>query len=44
MITDPTLTRIGEAVTLHHHQGQRAAAHEMFTQIWSPTSGRRRPG
>ncbi|MGW5751498.1 tetratricopeptide repeat protein [Nocardia rhamnosiphila] len=39
MITDPTITRIGEAVTLHHHQGQRAAAHEMFTQIWDDIGG-----
>lgn len=39
MITDPTITRIGEGVTLHHHQGQRAAAHEMFTQIWDDIGG-----
>ncbi|MGW6332593.1 hypothetical protein [Nocardia rhamnosiphila] len=39
MITDPTITRIGEAVTLHHHRGQRAAAHEMFTQIWDDIGG-----
>lgn len=39
MITDPILTRIGEAVTLHHHQGQPAAAHEMFAQIWDDIGG-----
>lgn len=39
MITDPTITRIGEGVTLHHHQGQRAAAHEMFARIWDDIGG-----
>ncbi len=34
MITDPTLVRIGEAAQLHHGQGEREAAQQMFTQIW----------
>jgi tetratricopeptide (TPR) repeat protein len=39
MITDPTLVRIGEAVALHHHQGQRAAARHLFSQIWDEIGG-----
>lgn len=39
MITDPTLTRIGEAVDLHHHRGRREAAREMFTRIWDEIGG-----
>ncbi|WP_165978356.1 hypothetical protein [Actinomadura darangshiensis] len=34
MTTDPTLTRIGQAVELHHHRGQREAARDLFAQIW----------
>lgn len=34
MITDPTITRIGQGVELHHHQGQRESARDLFTQIW----------
>lgn len=39
MITDPTLVRIGEAVQLHHHQGQREAARHLFSQIWDEIGG-----
>jgi hypothetical protein len=38
MITDPTLTRIGEAVQLSH-QGERQAARELFDQIWEEIGG-----
>jgi tetratricopeptide (TPR) repeat protein len=38
MITDPTLTRIGEAVQLNH-QGERQAARELFDQIWEEIGG-----
>jgi hypothetical protein len=39
MITDPTIARIGEGVTLHHHQGQREAARDVFAQIWDDIGG-----
>ncbi|TDD12788.1 hypothetical protein E1292_00540 [Nonomuraea deserti] len=39
MITDPTITRIGQGVELHHHQGQREAARDLFTQIWGDIGG-----
>ncbi|TDD48522.1 hypothetical protein E1286_15365 [Nonomuraea terrae] len=39
MITDPTITRIGQGVELHHHQGQREAARDLFTQIWDDIGG-----
>jgi tetratricopeptide (TPR) repeat protein len=39
MITEPTLTRIGRGVELHHHQGQREAARDLFTQIWDDIGG-----
>ncbi len=39
MTTDPTLTRIGQAVELHHHQGQREAARDLFAQIWDDIGG-----
>ncbi|MBP5941928.1 hypothetical protein [Streptomyces acidiscabies] len=39
MITDPTILRIGHAVELHHHQGQRAAARDLFTEIWADIGG-----
>ncbi|MFD9701701.1 hypothetical protein [Lentzea sp. NPDC059081] len=39
MITDPTLTRIGEGVELHHHRGQRDAARDLFAQIWDDING-----
>ena len=34
MNTDPTLTRIGRAVELHHGQGRRAAARDLFAEIF----------
>ncbi|GAA2399098.1 hypothetical protein GCM10010191_02420 [Actinomadura vinacea] len=39
MITDPTLTRIGEGVELHHHRGQRETARDLFAQIWDDIGG-----
>ncbi|SEG69801.1 Tetratricopeptide repeat-containing protein [Thermomonospora echinospora] len=39
MTTDPTMTRIGQAVELHHHQGQREAARDLFAQIWDDIGG-----
>ncbi|MFI5912245.1 hypothetical protein [Dactylosporangium sp. NPDC051541] len=39
--TDLTLARIGEAVALHHGQGQRAAARAMFAEIWADIGGER---
>lgn len=39
MITDPILTRIGEAAALNHHQGQRDAARDLFTQVWEDIGG-----
>jgi len=40
-MTDPTLTRIGQAVELHHGRGERAAARELFAQIWAEIGGER---
>ncbi|SIR89224.1 tetratricopeptide repeat protein [Micromonospora avicenniae] len=39
MISDATLTRINEAVQLHHHQGRREAARDLFAQIWDEIGG-----
>jgi hypothetical protein len=39
MITDPTITRIGQGVELHHHRGQREAARDLFVQIWDDIGG-----
>ncbi|GAA3805828.1 hypothetical protein GCM10022226_27410 [Sphaerisporangium flaviroseum] len=39
MTTDPTMTRIGHGVELHHHQGQREAARALFAQIWDDIDG-----
>ncbi|MEU4678975.1 tetratricopeptide repeat protein [Micromonospora sp. NPDC023737] len=39
MISDATLVRINEAVQLHHHQGQREAARDLFAQIWDEIGG-----
>lgn len=36
---DPTMTRIGRGVELHHHQGQREAARDLFAQIWDDIGG-----
>jgi hypothetical protein len=34
MIADATLARINQGVQLHHHQGQRETARDLFAQIW----------
>jgi hypothetical protein len=39
MITDPTIVRIGQAVELHHHRGQREAARDVLAQIWDEIGG-----
>ncbi|MEU4540262.1 tetratricopeptide repeat protein [Streptosporangium sp. NPDC023825] len=39
MTADPTMTRIGQGVELHHHQGRREAARELFAQIWDDIGG-----
>lgn len=39
MTADPTMTRIGQGVELHHHQGQREAARDLFAQIWDDIGG-----
>lgn len=39
MTADPTMTRIGQGVELHHHRGQREAARELFAQIWDDIGG-----
>jgi hypothetical protein len=39
MTTDPTMARIGQGVELHHHQGKREAARELFAQIWDDIGG-----
>jgi hypothetical protein len=39
MTADPTMTRIGQGVELHHHQGLRDAARELFAQIWDDIGG-----
>ncbi|MBM0279384.1 tetratricopeptide repeat protein [Micromonospora tarensis] len=39
MITDETLARINQGVQLHHHQGQRQAARDVFAQIWDEIGG-----
>ncbi|NUW37934.1 hypothetical protein HTZ77_42040 [Nonomuraea sp. SMC257] len=39
MTPDPTMTRIGQGVELHHRRGRRDAAREMFAQIWEDIGG-----
>jgi hypothetical protein len=39
MVTDPILVRIGEAVALHHHQGQREAARLLMSRLWDEVGG-----
>jgi hypothetical protein len=41
MITDPILVRIGEGVQLHHGRGRRAAARDLFAQVWDEIGGER---
>jgi hypothetical protein len=40
-MTDPTLTRIGQAVELHHVRGEREAARESFALLWEEIGGER---
>ncbi|GAA2802556.1 hypothetical protein GCM10010522_20360 [Kribbella solani] len=35
MTADPTIARIGEGVDLHHRQGKRDAARELFARLWT---------
>jgi hypothetical protein len=39
MITDPTITRIGQGVEAHHHRGQRETTRHLFAQIWDEIGG-----
>lgn len=39
MIIDETLARINQGVQLHHHQGRREAARDVFAQIWDEIGG-----
>ncbi|MEV4832938.1 tetratricopeptide repeat protein [Nonomuraea sp. NPDC049486] len=39
MTTDPTMARIAQGVELHHQQGQRDAARDLFAQIWDDIGG-----
>ncbi|MBO4274653.1 tetratricopeptide repeat protein [Microbispora triticiradicis] len=39
MEADPTMARIGQAVELHHGQGQREAARDLFARIWDDIGG-----
>ncbi|MDI6104234.1 hypothetical protein QLQ12_37150 [Actinoplanes sp. NEAU-A12] len=41
MVTDATLARIGHGVELHHSQGRREAARELFARIWDEIGGER---
>ncbi|MEO3746558.1 tetratricopeptide repeat protein [Plantactinospora sp. B5E13] len=39
MISDATLVRINEGVQLHHQQGRREAARDLFAQVWDEIGG-----
>jgi tetratricopeptide (TPR) repeat protein len=41
MVSDATLARINQGVQLHHVQGERAAARDVFTRIWDEIGGER---
>ncbi|MFI6066858.1 tetratricopeptide repeat protein [Micromonospora sp. NPDC051227] len=41
LTADVTLARINEGVQLHHGQGQREAARDLFTQMWDESGGER---
>ncbi|MEU4400170.1 tetratricopeptide repeat protein [Micromonospora orduensis] len=41
MTTDDTLLRVNEGVQLHHQQGRRVAARDLFAQIWADIGGER---
>lgn len=38
-MTDATLARIGHAVQVHHGEGRRDAARELFAEIWADIGG-----
>ncbi|BCJ60081.1 tetratricopeptide repeat protein [Micromonospora endophytica] len=39
MVVDAALARINEGVQLHHGQGQREAARDLFAQLWDEIGG-----
>ncbi|MBB2947863.1 hypothetical protein FB565_007634 [Actinoplanes lutulentus] len=39
MVTDQVLARIGQGVSLHHHQGSRDAARVLFAEVWDEIGG-----
>ncbi|MEU4834773.1 hypothetical protein [Streptosporangium sp. NPDC023615] len=39
MTTDPTMARIGQGVDLHHRQGRRDVARDVFARIWDDIGG-----
>ena len=41
MTIDATLGRINEGVQLHHQQGERTAARDLFAEIWDEVGGER---
>jgi len=41
MTIDTTLGRINEGVQLHHQQGERTAARDLFAEIWDEVGGER---
>ena len=41
MTIDATLGRINEGVQLHHQQGERTTARDLFAQIWDEIGGER---
>lgn len=41
MTTDDTLLRVNKGVQLHHQQGRRVAARDLFAQIWADIGGER---
>ncbi|MER7586426.1 tetratricopeptide repeat protein [Micromonospora sp. NPDC127501] len=41
LTADVTLARINQGVQLHHGQGRREAARDVFTQIWDEIGGER---
>lgn len=40
-IDDATLARINEGVQLHHQQGERGAARDLFARVWDEIGGER---
>ncbi|MEV0618376.1 tetratricopeptide repeat protein [Nonomuraea sp. NPDC050404] len=40
-MSDPVMTRIGEGVQLHHAQGRREDARDLFARIWDDIDGER---